>query len=87
MSASILLPDLAAAVERDGVAAHHRHLRQVALDARRAGLSPVLADVLADADAPEVARLRAFGRLAAQLAGSVPPRLPGHGAEPARSAA
>lgn len=87
MNASTLLSDLAAAVERDGVAAHDHELRDVALDARRAGLSPVLASIVADADAPEVARLRAFGRLAAQLAGFVPPRLPGHVAEPVRSAA
>jgi len=87
MGESIFLSDLAAAVERDGVAAHHRELRDVALDARLAGLSPVLAGIVGDADAPEVARLRAFGRLAAQLAGFVPPSLPGHAAEPARSAA
>ena len=39
----------------------------VAQAARAQGVSPVLVDILADPGQPEVARLRAFGRVAAAL--------------------
>ncbi len=40
--------------------------------ARAAGVSPSLVDVLADPTEPEVARLRAFGHVAAALAARPP---------------
>jgi len=60
--------DLAIAIDAEGLAAHEPALRDVADAALRAGLSPVLAAVLADATQPDVARLRAFGLLSASLA-------------------
>ena len=43
-------------------------VRQVVRSARAAGLPATLVDVLADPTEPEVARMRAFGRVAAALA-------------------
>ena len=40
----------------------------VSRSARSAGVSPVLVDILGDPTAPEVARLRAFGKIATRLA-------------------
>ncbi|MBA3605664.1 MAG: hypothetical protein H0W46_06785 [Acidimicrobiia bacterium] len=62
------LTDLARAIDTDGLAHHEAALRDVVAAARRAGLSPVLAGVLGDPGQPDVARLRAFGLLASQLA-------------------
>ena len=42
-------------------------VRDVVRSARAAGLSDVLINVLADPNEPEVARLRAYGRLTAAL--------------------
>ena len=61
----LLAEDLAS----HGLVGHEAAVAAVSRAARSAGLSPVLVDVLADADAPEVARLRAFGMLTARLAG------------------
>ena len=47
-------------------------VRDVVRSARAAGLSDVLIGVLADPSQPEVARLRAFGRLTAALDRPVP---------------
>jgi hypothetical protein len=52
----------------DGFEGREPSIRQVVRSARAARVSPVLIDVLRDPSAPEVARLRAFGRIAAALA-------------------
>jgi hypothetical protein len=55
-------------IEVHGLAGLEDVAQQVARRADREGASPVLAAVLADPHAPEVARIRAFGLLALQLA-------------------
>jgi hypothetical protein len=62
------LPDLAWALSCDGLGAHEVSIRQVVSWARAADVSPVLVGILADPSEPEVARLRAFGRIATALA-------------------
>jgi hypothetical protein len=52
----------------DGFQGHEPSIRQVVRLARAAGISAVLVDILADPSEPEVARHRAFGRIAAALA-------------------
>jgi hypothetical protein len=47
-------------------------VRDVVRSARSAGLSDVLIGVLADPSQPEVARLRAYGRLTAALDRPIP---------------
>ncbi len=64
------LADLAWALESDGIAGHEVSIRQVVRRARAAGMSSVAVDILADPSEPEVARLRAFGQVAAALAAS-----------------
>lgn len=56
---------LAEAVAVDGIAAHHPSVAALAAAARAAGVAPTLAAIVADPDQPEVARLRALGRLVA----------------------
>jgi hypothetical protein len=65
------LTDLAWDLASDGFGGRENAVRQVVRAARQHGLPAVLTDVLADAQEPEAARLRAFGRIAALLA--VPP--------------
>jgi hypothetical protein len=60
--------DLACDLEHDGFQRHELAIRQIARAALAAGVSPVLAGILTDPSEPEVARLRAFGRVAAALA-------------------
>ena len=60
---SILAADLAAS----GFAGHDAAVRSIVHAARARGVSPVLVGILADASEPEVARLRAFGRVAIAL--------------------
>lgn len=55
-------------IAEDGIDAHPAMVDHLVRVARRHGLSPTLATVLADPTAPAVARERAFGRLAATLA-------------------
>ena len=62
------LTELASDLVSDGFAGHEAAVREVVRAARIARLSTVLVDVLADPREPEVARLRAFGRLSARLA-------------------
>ena len=62
------LADLAWDLASDGFVGREPTVRQVVRTARAAGVSPVLAAVLGDAREPEIARLRAFGRIAAELA-------------------
>ncbi len=64
--------DLARDLEHDGFQGHELSIRQVARSARAAGVSSVLVDILSDPSEPEVARLRAFGRVAAALAAAAP---------------
>ncbi len=59
---------LAQALAADGVSPHEARLAAVAQLAGRRGANPVLVSVALDPSEPEIARLRAFGRLAAMLA-------------------
>lgn len=54
---------LAHAVVADGFDPHHQDLADLVRAARRLGIRPVLADVLADAGAPRPVRERALGLL------------------------
>ena len=62
------LTDLAWDLASDGFVGRENAVRQVVRTARSQGVPSVLTDVLADPSQPPVARLRAFGRIAAQLA-------------------
>jgi hypothetical protein len=62
------LTDLAWDLASDGFVGRENAVRQVVRTARSQGVPSVLVDVLADATQPAVARLRAFGRVAAVLA-------------------
>ncbi len=59
-------------IELHGLAGLEEALRRVAQRARTVGASPVLAGVLADRTEPEVARIRALGLLALQIAAREP---------------
>jgi hypothetical protein len=76
------LLQLAWDLESRGFSGQEVALRPVIRAARAAGVSPLLVDVLADPAEPEVARLRAFGRVATELAAATPPDtgLAGHDA-------
>jgi hypothetical protein len=62
------IEQLAWVVAEDGPKAHHTELAAVARSARASGVALVAADVLADRDAPAVARQRALGMVALDLA-------------------
>lgn len=62
------LTELAWDLASDGFVDREAAVLRVVRTARAAGLSSALTGVLADAAQPEVARLRAFGRLAVLLA-------------------
>ena len=62
------LTDLAWDLASDGFVGRESAVRQVVRTARSQGVPSVLIDVLADVTQPAVARLRAFGRVAALLA-------------------
>jgi hypothetical protein len=68
--------ELAAAVVADGVAAHADTLRQLAAVAYAAGVSNTLIAIVADRTQPEVARLRALGRILAALDTPSEPQAP-----------
>ena len=59
-------------IELHGLAGHDEAIRNVVQRAHTAGASPVLAGVLADRNEPEVARIRAFGLVALQIAARGP---------------
>jgi hypothetical protein len=59
--------ELADAVVADGVAAHADTLTTLAAAAYSAGVSRQLITLLTDRSQPEVARMRALGRVLAQL--------------------
>ena len=61
------LTDLAHDLASDGLGGHERAVRAVVREARAYGVSPALVSILADPREPEVARLRAFGRIAVAL--------------------
>ncbi|HUC31815.1 MAG TPA: hypothetical protein VMS14_00340 [Ilumatobacteraceae bacterium] len=68
---STTLPELDALAWRiadHGVATVEDDLAGVVTTFRRLGLSPTLSELLADRTAPEIARARAFGELAAAAA-------------------
>jgi len=60
---------LAQALASDGLTPHEARVRAAAQLAGRRGADPISVAVLLDAAEPEVARLRAFGRIAAWLTG------------------
>jgi hypothetical protein len=64
---------LAWKLEAYGTVPFERELQRLATAARRAGVRPIAAAVLADSTASEVARLRAFGLVAGALATLTPP--------------
>ena len=68
---AVNLSTLAADLAASGFAGHDAAIRSIVHAARARGVSPVLVGILADPREPEVARLRAFGRVAAAL--SSPP--------------
>jgi hypothetical protein len=70
---SVDVTDLAWELASDGFAGREHAVRQVALTARAQGLPAVLTGILADPTEPEVARLRAFGRIATLLAATAAP--------------
>jgi hypothetical protein len=61
------LTDLAEDLAVDGFGGHEHAVRDVVRAARQRGVAPLLVAVLADPREPEVARLRAFGRIAVAL--------------------
>lgn len=63
--------DLAEVVERDGLDAHASTLFALADRASAVGVSPVLVGVMLSAHEPAVARMRAFGMVAAAVASRV----------------
>jgi hypothetical protein len=67
------LSDLAWDLASEGFAGREDAVRDVVRTARAQGLSAVLTAVLADRREPEVARLRAFGRVATLLAANTSP--------------
>ena len=62
------LTDLAWDLASDGFVGREHAVRQVVRTARSQGVPSVLTEILADPSGPAVARLRAFGRIAALLA-------------------
>jgi len=66
------LTDLAWDLASDGFVGRENAVRQVVRTARSRGVPAVLTEVLADPSQPAVARLRAFGRIAALLAAPLP---------------
>jgi hypothetical protein len=89
MSTAQLL-ELAWDLEFHGFAGHRQEvaLRPVIRAARVLGVSRTLVDVLADPAEPEVARMRAFGHVAAALAAAdAEPDTGGHDLDDGRDAA
>lgn len=66
------LDQVAWRIERHGLRGSEDALRRTAVRALIAGVSPVLAEVLADPDSPEVARIRAFGLVTLRLGAPLP---------------
>lgn len=62
------LASLAADIDRFGLGAVEAEVTALAEQARDAGVSPIALAVLTDRSEPEIARERAFGLVAAQLA-------------------
>ena len=68
--------ELAHAVVADGVAAHAATLNQLAAVAYAAGVSTTLISIVTDRNQPDVARLRALGRVLAALESPSEPQAP-----------
>jgi hypothetical protein len=71
---SVDVTDLAWELAASGFAGREQAVREVVRAARAGGVPAALTAVLADAGEPEIARLRAFGRIAAMLSA---PEAPG----------
>lgn len=69
-------PTIAELVAADGFDAHEAALREWLSQVDARGRSPVLLAIVADPEAPEVARLRALGRLMVEAARPVSPVVP-----------
>lgn len=65
-----LLTEAADLIAEDGIAAHEPTAESMVAIARRHRLTEILCRVLSDRTAPAVARERAYGRLAVELAAS-----------------
>lgn len=59
--------DLATAVSADGLAAHRAAVDHLVATARTAGVCRALVAIVADPSHPEIARMRALGRVLAEL--------------------
>ena len=68
LMSNVDLTELAWDLASDGFVGHEAAVRQVVRTARLDGVSSDLTGVLADPLQPDVARLRAFGRVASTLA-------------------
>ena len=68
----LAVADLAARVDRDGLDAHLDAVLSLALAGGDYGVSAVITSVMTGRDEPAVARLRAFGRVAAVVAHATP---------------
>lgn len=68
---SIRFDHLASKLASDGPAATHDELTRFVKHAAARGATPLLLSILADDDQPDVARQRAFGRIAVELASAV----------------
>jgi hypothetical protein len=62
------LARIASDIDRHGIAANETAVTMMVERARTADVNPVLLSVLSDATQPEVARVRAFGKIATALA-------------------
>jgi hypothetical protein len=67
------LHELASELDRSGVAGSELAIRRMVREARTAGVASPALDVLADLNAPDVVRLRAFGLVAGRLLRAVAP--------------
>jgi hypothetical protein len=85
------LARIASDIDTHGIGANETAVSMVVDRASIAGVDPVLLSVLSDVTQPEIARDRAFGRIATALAAAGPatldPRPGEHGRHPAMAAA
>ena len=74
--------ELAEAVVADGFGSHRAQLAALFAGARRRGVNPVLVAIAADPTEPEVARLRALGRVVVEYSRLAEPPADVSGARP-----
>lgn len=78
------LARIAGSIDVHGIAANETAVAMMVERARNAGVNPVLLAVLSDVTEPEVARARAFGKIATTLGAAVSDTQPReHGKHPA----